>query len=873
VHSSLYLAISSQIAVDRLELRVRIDEGETFVLLDPENTPELAIDDLEGRDLTIESYVVRIDAPSSAGTALVHISGWNDAQQAVYAQYLDLGEDTLVTVVLHSFSEECDQDSDGYLLCSLANCCGTSWYDEEAADCEDLTALAHPFSEFVCCEDADADGYPDCDPALDCDPTANTAHSGAPELCDGIDNDCNGEIDEEFSGLGSTCSAEIMGETSGIACPGNRVCSEDGTSTVCAFTAASIAGDSCDDEDACTKQDACTGGANSQCVGAAYSCVVEADCITRTCDGLGGCDIAVDTGFCFANDVCYSAGDQVGCLVCDAETNPLGLTTALNGAVCDDLNTCTVTDTCQSAECAGMEADDGVACDDLDDCTEQETCAAGECTNGQAPCDDGNPCTTDSCVAGTGGGCKFDAVEGGSLCDDGDACTSDTACAGTGCVGGEVVNCDDGNECTSEVCDSVEGCVFTDLETTCEDGNFCTESDTCVGGLCVGIQVGPECNDGLECTSDDCDPFNGCKFTSLSGTACEDSDACTSNDLCADGVCKAGGTVVCSTSNDTDCLANQCKSDVGCALSPANNGGPCSDGNFCTTGDVCDQSVCTGPGVLSCVDGLPCTLDSCDPLKGCEFINKTGSCSDGNSCTLNDHCLDSVCLPGSLKDCTDDEPCTSDGGCAPSSGECQFDNNSLPCDDGQPCFVADLCQSGACQPGVVPATCNDGFECTVDSCEDGVVGGCVFTPDNSVCNDGVDCTVGTCSAVSGCSYEAIDSDCDDEDACTIDICDPVLGCSNEAEPNCCEDASDCDDENPCTTDACDAEAGEAVGQCEFTLIDCGNDYICSNTGNPATDGFCLCTEVTCACPTGADPAAECVNGELCLPDGLGCIQG
>ena len=37
VHSSLYLAISSQIAVDRLELRVRIDEGETFVGLDPEN--------------------------------------------------------------------------------------------------------------------------------------------------------------------------------------------------------------------------------------------------------------------------------------------------------------------------------------------------------------------------------------------------------------------------------------------------------------------------------------------------------------------------------------------------------------------------------------------------------------------------------------------------------------------------------------------------------------------------------------------------------------------------------------------------------------------------------------------------------------------
>ncbi len=42
--------------------------------------------------------------------------------------------------------------------------------------------------------DEDGDGYPG---SVDCDDSNPLAHPGAPELCDEVDNNCNGEVDEE----------------------------------------------------------------------------------------------------------------------------------------------------------------------------------------------------------------------------------------------------------------------------------------------------------------------------------------------------------------------------------------------------------------------------------------------------------------------------------------------------------------------------------------------------------------------------------------------------------------------------------------------------------------------------------------------------
>ncbi|GAP69295.1 por secretion system C-terminal sorting domain [Bacteroidales bacterium 6E] len=128
-----------------------------------------------------------------------------------------------------------DADNDGYgdaFASAVMSCSNVSGSVTNNLDCDDTDATVHPGADEICdnidndCDgatdedveltlyvDADGDGFGDaygepmmsCTPLsgyadnnLDCDDTRATVYPGATEVCDGLDNNCNGEVDEDL---------------------------------------------------------------------------------------------------------------------------------------------------------------------------------------------------------------------------------------------------------------------------------------------------------------------------------------------------------------------------------------------------------------------------------------------------------------------------------------------------------------------------------------------------------------------------------------------------------------------------------------------------------------------------------------------------
>lgn len=130
-----------------------------------------------------------------------------------------------------------DADGDGYgVHCSLGLDCDdndpqVSTGAAEVCDGKDNDCNGLVDDGGVCdgCTDADGDGRgAGCTAGPDCDDSDPERFDDAPEACDGKDNDCDDQIDEDFE-LDATCSAGM-----GVcAADGVTACNPDGTATVC----------------------------------------------------------------------------------------------------------------------------------------------------------------------------------------------------------------------------------------------------------------------------------------------------------------------------------------------------------------------------------------------------------------------------------------------------------------------------------------------------------------------------------------------------------------------------------------------------------------------------------------------------------------
>jgi len=533
-------------------------------------------------------------------------------------------------------------------------------------------------------------------------------------------------------------------------------------------------------------------------------------CTDDNCKGAGGCDNPPKTGFCDADGTVCTKDDK--CVNGECKTGDL--------LICDDKNECTK-DSCDPKDGCKFVHDDGKSCNADDNlCTEGDACKAGKCEAGaEKPCASKDACTKGKCST-LDGKCKW-TFQDTFPCNDGNLCTDKDKCdQAKGDCFGVVIQCDDQNPCTSDACDPTKGCVHDkSLSSPCDDGDACTTKDVCGGGVCAGTVVDPAkpktaggCADGNPCTTDLCNPAVGCQNKPDSTGPCDDGNPCTQGDVCATGTCKPGtnlcactadsdcaskedgnfcnGTlycdkgaapytckvnpatlVECSTAADGQCKSTKCEVGTGkCVTDKKADGMDCdADGTVCTDKDSCANGSCVAGKVVVCDDKNPCTKDACDPKKGCVFDYTVDPCdADQNLCTQNDVCKAGVCIAGAKKVCDDGEDCTQDS-CTTATGLCAY--TPIPnktCEDGNSCTVGDGCKGGKCEAGA-GQVCDDSNPCTKDSCDSKT--GCTFKNDDTIkvpCYSGDPATKGNGQCKSGSS------------ACAAGKVDPV--CVGEVLP-------------------------------------------------------------------------------------------
>jgi hypothetical protein len=471
------------------------------------------------------------------------------------------------------------------------------------------------------CSDADGDGYKvgvgTCG-TLDCDDTNAAIHPGATEVCNGVDDDCDGNVDEGIPSTPTTCGNGTCARTGQLLCQNGEIVDS------CVPLMPST--EKCDSG---MKDEDCDGSNNEDCAcneEQTQSCGPETD-VGECIFGVQTCDINGLWGDCVgavypANETCNGLDDD-----CDGNTDEdyvptptscgVGACIASGELICsngNETNTCVPGEPTSDANCNGVDENcNGINDDDYVETP--TTCGVDLCSS----------TGTLTCINGL----EIDDCEEKppvTVYYDGD---SDEY--------GSATN-------TQNVCSVPEGYIFVD--------NDCNDADATISPGADDI-----CDANHNVIDKDCDATNNGEL--------DCNDFC--GDIDGDGYVTAekygewGGiipTIICpwvvddGDCNDNDAAVHHGVEDAVCNGVDDNCNGAVDEG-YVPTPTSCGVGACARTGQLVCISGavnntcVPGTpgTETCNGIDdNCNGVaDDLDADSDGmNDCSGADKCIGSV---------------------------------------------------------------------------------------------------------------------------------------------------------------------------------------------------------------------------------------